>query len=91
MDETIVFSCPECKSKAVVRLSETEAAKIKEEISTKGRSPTLIVKCEKDHELLVTLYNSPSGLGIRDVVVPVRSDSKKKGSEVDWLKQAFGG
>ncbi len=80
-------------------MSDTEAVTVKERIQNEGRSPTLIVKCENDHELLVTLYNlrNGEGLGIRDIIVPHRSasdktESKKKDSkEIDWLTKAFGG
>ena len=72
---------------------------VKNRIKNEGRSPTLIVRCENNHELLVTLYNlrSGDGLGVRDVVVPHRFDGEKaepkdKGSkEIDWLTKAFGG
>ncbi len=92
----IPFKCPECKGNAIVRISEDEAKKIKGRIKKEGRSPTLIVECENGHELLVTLYNSRSadGLGVRDVVMPHQSETKKKDNEdreVDWLKKAFGG
>ncbi len=95
----IRFKCPECKGNASVQMSDTEADTVKERIQNEGRSPTLIVRCEKDHELLVTLYNlrNGEGLGIRDIVVPHRSasdktESKKKDSkEIDWLTKAFGG
>lgn len=79
-------------------MSDEEAGQIKERIRSEGRSPTLIVRCENNHELLVTLYNPRTGdsLGVRDIVVPHRSasgdSSKKTGSkEVDWLAKAFGG
>lgn len=80
-------------------MSDEDALGVKERIQTEGRSPTLIVRCENNHELLVTLYNlrSGDGLGVRDIVVPHRSDidkseSKDKDSkEVDWLTKAFGG
>lgn len=95
----IRFQCPECKSNALVQMSEDDANRVKERIQNEGRSPTLIVRCENNHELLVTLYNlrSGDGLGIRDIVVPHRADpekseSKDKGSkEIDWLTKAFGG
>ncbi len=79
-------------------MPEVEAETIKQRILNEGRSPTLIVRCENDHELLVTLYNlrSGEGLGVRDVVVAHRttdeSSSKKTGkNEMDWLAKAFGG
>lgn len=95
----IRFQCPECKGNALVQMSDEDALGVKERIQTEGRSPTLIVRCENNHELLVTLYNlrSGDGLGVRDIVVPHRSDidkseSKDKDSkEVDWLTKAFGG
>jgi len=84
------FSCPECKGQAMVRFTDDEAKKVRDRIVSEGRSPTIIVKCEKGHELLVTLYNSKDGLGIRDVLVPVRTGTKKA-SEMEWIKSAFGG
>lgn len=78
-------------------MSEEEAVEIKERISKEGRSPTMIVRCENDHELLVTLYNlrDGKGLGVRDVVVPMKKDKETKSrtgsSELDWLTDAFGG
>ena len=95
----IRFKCPECKGNALVQMSDVEASSVKARIQNEGRSPTLIVRCENNHELLVTLYNlhTGEGLGVRDVVVPHRSDTgkvepKKKGSkEIDWLTKAFGG
>ncbi|MFW9807404.1 MAG: hypothetical protein ACFFFK_11810, partial [Candidatus Thorarchaeota archaeon] len=58
-------------------MSEAEAASVKARIINEGRSPTLIVKCENNHELLITLYNlrDGEGLGVRDIVVPQRSDN----------------
>ena len=94
----IRFQCPDCKGAAVVILTDDEASDIRERIRSEGRSPTLIVKCENDHELLVTLYNlrSGDGLGVRDIVVPhkaqISESEKSSGSrEVDWLTRAFGG
>ena len=93
----IPFKCPECKGTAIVLLTDDEAKNIKVRIKSEGRSPTLIVKCENGHELLVTLYNLRlgDGLGVRDVIMPHRQDpQKEKGcedKEVDWLKGAFGG
>jgi hypothetical protein len=95
----IRFQCPECKGNALVQMSDADAEGVKERIKTEGRSPTLIVRCENKHELLVTLYNlrSGDGLGVRDVVVPHRSDNGKTESvdkdskEIDWLTKAFGG
>ncbi|MFW9847914.1 MAG: hypothetical protein ACFFF4_02175 [Candidatus Thorarchaeota archaeon] len=80
-------------------MSDEEAQGIRNRIINEGRSPTLIVRCESNHELLVTLYNlrSGEGLGVRDIVVPLKSEhdgpkEKKSGSkEVDWLAKAFGG
>ena len=95
----IRFQCPECKGNALVQMSDEDAVGVKQRIQNEGRSPTLIVRCENNHELLVTLYNlrSGDGLGVRDIVVPHRSDagngeSKHKDSkEIDWLTKAFGG
>jgi len=97
----ILFKCPECKANALVQMSDADAHKVKERILNEGRSPTLIIRCENNHELLVTLYNlrSGDGLGVRDVVVPHRSakdnsdsnDENKDKKEVDWLTKAFGG
>ena len=95
----ILFQCPECKGKALVQMSDEEADEVKQRIQTEGRSPTLIVTCENDHELLVTLFNQRGGggLGVRDIVVPQRADKdesksdEKKPSEIDWLSKAFGG
>jgi len=95
----IRFQCPECKSNASVQMSDEDAIRVKERIQNEGRSPTLIVRCENNHELLVTLYNlrTGDGLGIRDIVVPHRaapdkSETKDKDSkEIDWLAKAFGG
>ena len=95
----IRFQCPECKGNALVHMSDEDAIGVKERIQSEGRSPTLIVRCENNHELLVTLYNlrSGDGLGVRDIVVPHRSDTDKSESkdkdskEVDWLTKAFGG
>ena len=95
----IRFKCPECKGNALVQMSDEEAVSVKERIQNEGRSPTLIVRCENNHELLVTLYNlrSGEGLGVRDIVVPHRSDNGKTEStdedskEIDWLTKAFGG
>ena len=80
-------------------MSDEDAFAVKERIQKEGRSPTLIVRCENNHELLVTLYNlrSGDGLGVRDIVVPHRSDPDKSQSndkdskELDWLTKAFGG
>jgi hypothetical protein len=92
----IRFQCPDCKGHAVVVLTDDEANEIRDRIRSEGRSPTLIVKCENDHELLVTLYNlrSGDGLGVRDIVVPHKPELTQKSSgskEVDWLTKAFGG
>lgn len=79
-------------------MPETEAETIRQRILNEGRSPTIIVRCESDHELLVTLYNlrTGEGLGVRDVVVAHRtsdesSSKKKETTEMDWLAKAFGG
>lgn len=93
----IVFKCPECQGQTVIKLSEGEAESIRKRINDEGRSPTMIANCENGHELLVTLYNQRGGkgLGVRDVVVPMKTDKapkKKTGSaELDWLTDAFGG
>ena len=95
----ILFKCPECKGRATITMSDDEATEIKQRIQSEGRSPTLIVNCENDHELLVTLSNprSGDGLGVRDVVVAQRAkkdsskEENKKTSEIDWLSKAFGG
>ncbi len=94
----IRFQCPECKGNAVVQMTEKEAFDVKERIQREGRSPTIIVQCENNHELLITLFNQRDGkgLGVRDVVVPQRagSDEEKEGTgskEIDWLTKAFGG
>ena len=95
----ILFKCPECKGNAKVQMTEEEANEVKQRIQQEGRSPTLIVRCENNHELLVTLYNprTGEGLGVRDIVVPHRADvdnsksDKKESSEIDWLTKAFGG
>lgn len=91
----IVFSCPECKGKASMDISEDEVRDVKERIAKDGRSPTMIVACENGHDLLVTLYNVGDGLGVRDVVVAMKktesASGKEEVSEIDWLKKAFGG
>lgn len=91
----IVFSCPECKGKASMDISEEEVQDVKARIAKEGRSPTMIVACDNGHDLLVTLYNVGDGLGVRDVVVAMKktepADENKEVSEIDWLKKAFGG
>lgn len=88
----IVFSCPECRSPAEIEMTGEEEAEIKTKITSTGRSPTIIVRCKQGHELLVTLYNTPNGLGIRDVVVPLRKEEESKPvSGLDWVSRAFGG
>jgi hypothetical protein len=95
----IRFKCPECKGNAIVHISDTEAHSVRERIQNEGRSPTLIIRCENNHDLLVTLYilRDGAGLGVRDIVVPHRSDNNKTESEskdlkeIDWLTKAFGG
>ncbi len=76
-------------------ITEEEVADVKARIAQDGRSPTVIVKCENGHDLLVTLYNMGDGLGVRDVVVAMTkaevSGNKTEVSEIDWLKRAFGG
>ncbi|MFX0053301.1 MAG: hypothetical protein ACFFAX_12870 [Promethearchaeota archaeon] len=80
----IVFKCPECSGKTNIELSAKEAAKIRRNILSEGRSPLFIVHCENEHELIVTFYNlrTGEGIGVRDVVVAHRiaekSPSKKK-------------
>ncbi|MHA1772460.1 MAG: hypothetical protein ACTSYL_12825 [Candidatus Thorarchaeota archaeon] len=87
------FSCPKCKGAAEIEMTDEEAAEVRDRIIEQGRSPTLIVKCENGHDLLVTLYNSADGLGIRDVVIPLHSgkDKSKPKSDFDWVSKAFGG
>ncbi len=89
----IVFKCPVCNGKAVVTLNEAEADEIKQKIIEDGRSPTLVIECEKKHELIITLYNprSGEGLGVRDVIVAHHSEKDDETDEVDWLSKAFGG
>ncbi|MFX1559921.1 MAG: hypothetical protein ACFFBL_05000 [Promethearchaeota archaeon] len=95
----IRFKCPKCKGNALVQMNEDEAVSVKKRIQNEGRSPTLIVRCENNHELLVTLYNlrDGEGLGVRDIVLPHRSDSgttestDRDSKELDWLTKAFGG
>jgi hypothetical protein len=95
----ILFKCPECKGNAQVQMTEEEAATVKQRIKDEGRSPTLIVRCENNHELLVTLFNQRNGegLGVRDIVVPQRAEpestksDKEESTEIDWLTKAFGG
>jgi hypothetical protein len=79
-------------------MPDEEAETIKQRIVNEGRSPTLIVRCVNNHELLVTLYNlrTGEGLGVRDVVVAHRtadesSSKKTEKTEMDWLAKAFGG
>ncbi|MEM2143691.1 MAG: hypothetical protein QXS20_01360 [Candidatus Thorarchaeota archaeon] len=84
------FSCPECRGPAFLRLSTEEAETLKARIKSEGRSPTVITKCEKGHELLVTVYLTEKGLAVRDVNVAVRTGAKK-GQEIDWIRSAFGG
>ncbi len=91
----LVFLCPECKGKASMDITEEEVADVKSRIAQDGRSPTVIVKCENGHDLLVTLYNMGDGLGVRDIVVAMAKTEvavdKTEVSEIDWLKKAFGG
>ncbi|MHA1637346.1 MAG: hypothetical protein ACTSUB_04960 [Candidatus Thorarchaeota archaeon] len=88
-----VFACPECASEAKIVLDEEEVESIKAGIREKGRSPTLISRCSKGHELLVTLYFRDDELGIRDVIMPLgkAGTKKEKKKEIDWLRDAFGG
>jgi hypothetical protein len=94
----INFKCPDCSGNAKIEMSDEEAEGIRARIVSEGRSPTMIVRCEGNHELLVTLYNlrSGEGLGVRDIVVPIKSGNEEKESksgskEVDFLARAFGG
>ena len=93
----LLVSCPECSTGATISLSEDEVESIKKKIVEAGRSPTLLAKCKNGHELLVTLYFRDDTLGIRDVAVPLgaveseESMNRKKTSEFDWLRDAFGG
>ena len=50
----IRFQYPECKGNAIVQMSDEDATGVKERIQNEGRSPTLIVRCENNNELLVT-------------------------------------
>jgi hypothetical protein len=91
------FSCPECSSGAIINLSEDEVENIKKTIVEKGRSPTLLSRCENGHELLVTLYFRDDELGVRDIAVPIGTgkEEKKKpekelSGELDWVKDVFG-
>lgn len=88
----IVFKCPSCKGNASVKMTEEEAEEIKQRILDDGRSPTLVIHCENNHELIVTLYNlrTGEGLGVRDIVV-AHGSKEEKTDEVDWLSKAFGG
>ncbi len=86
------FSCPKCSAPAKIVLTDDEVQSIKEQIKNNGRSPTLITTCQDGHELLVTLYFRNDELGIRDVVVPIDiGGKKKKKSELDWVRDTFGG
>jgi hypothetical protein len=88
----LMFSCPECSSGAIIELSEDEVEKIKNSIINDGRSPTLLSRCENDHELIVTLYFRDDELGVRDIAVPLEANGKKeKPKELDWVRSAFGG
>jgi hypothetical protein len=90
------FSCPECSSSATITLKDEEVESIKKSILEKGRSPTLLTKCDNRHELLVTLYIKNGTLGVRDVVVAIEAGKPgkaRKGGppEIDWVRGAFGG
>lgn len=92
----LVLSCPKCSKGAVINLDEEEVESIQQSIVERGRSPTLLSRCEGGHELIVTLYFRDGELGIRDIAVPLESKeeeekSKKKTSELDWVKDIFGG
>lgn len=92
----LLISCPECSSGAKIDLSDDEVDSIKSTIKKDGRSPTLLTKCEKGHELLVTLYFRDDELGVRDIAVPIgtRQEEKKPkkqlSGELDWVKDVFG-
>ncbi len=93
----LVFSCPECHSGALIKLSDEEVESIKRTIVENGRSPTLLATCDEGHELLVTLYFRDDELGVRDVAVPLgkaqkeKKPEKKLAGELDWVKDVFGG
>jgi len=94
----IAFKCPECRGHALVELTDEEVTEIRQQIAKQGRSPTLIVRCEKGHELLVTLSNIRTGDGfcVRDVTVARRKEGRTgsksdETKDVDWLIKAFGG
>ncbi|MFW9889225.1 MAG: hypothetical protein ACFFER_13650 [Candidatus Thorarchaeota archaeon] len=80
----IVFKCPECSGQTKIEMSKKKAAEISQNILSEGRSPLFIVRCENEHELVVTFYNlrTGEGLGVRDVFVAYRiaeeSYAKKK-------------
>ena len=92
----LAVRCPECSSGAVIALDEEEVANIKKTIVEKGRSPTLLSKCDNGHELLVTLYFRDDELGVRDVAVPIGTGKEEKkprkelSGELDWVKDVFG-
>jgi hypothetical protein len=89
------FSCPECTSPASLELNDEEVKRIKTMIVEEGRSPTLLSRCSKGHELLVTLYFRDDEFGVRDVAVPMEpnqsAEPEKKQSELDWVRSTFGG
>ncbi len=73
-------------------MTDQEENEVRQQIKSSGRSPTIIVQCQNGHDILVTLYNTPDGLGVRDVVIPLKKDtSEKPVSEIDWVSKAFGG
>lgn len=93
----LTFSCPECSSGAVINLDDEEVENIKKTIVDKGRSPTLLSRCENGHELLVTLYFRDDELGVRDIAVPIGTGKQEKkepdeklSGELDWVKDVFG-
>jgi len=92
----LAFSCPQCSSGAVISLSDEEVENIKVSIVEKGRSPTLLSKCDEGHDLLVTLYFRDDELGVRDVAMPIgktereKDPEKKLSGELDWVKDVFG-
>lgn len=92
----LAFSCPKCSSGSIITLTDEEVKNIQETIVEKGRSPTMISKCDNGHELLVTLYFRDGELGVRDVVMPIgtskdaKKPEKKLSGELDWVKDVFG-
>ncbi len=92
----LIMSCPRCSKGAILTLDDDEVESVKEAIVEKGRSPTLLARCESGHELIVTLYVRDGELGVRDIAVPLDSkrdekEPEKAKSELDWVKDVFGG